>query len=96
MLRICRQNPKPNTELRNGTAAVEFAMLAPLYITLTLGTIEFGNALNRQNILASSLREGGRLAAMEWDDVLQPGQTANQKSHSGYPEPAEGQWCARR
>jgi hypothetical protein len=76
---VCRPNSKHDTQSRRGTAAVEFALLAPLFITLTSGTIEFGNALNRRNLLSSSLREGGRLAAMEWKDVLQSGETANQK-----------------
>lgn len=53
--------------------------MAPLFVTVTLGTIEFGNAFQRTNVLSSCLREGGRLAAMEYKDVILPGQTPNDK-----------------
>ena len=66
-------------ERRRGMATVEFALVAPMFVTITLGTIEFGNAFQRTNVLASTLREGGRLASMEYKDVLLEGQTANEK-----------------
>lgn len=64
---------------RHGAATVEFALVAPLFLTLVLGTIEMGTAINAAQTLNAAIREGGRLATMEFSGKLAPGQTANQK-----------------
>ncbi len=64
---------------RSGAALVEFALIAPVFLTLVLGSIEMGNALDTSNLMLSGLREGGRLATMDWKDTLPNGMTANQK-----------------
>lgn len=66
-------------ECRRGVAAVEFAVIAPLYLALLIGTLEIGKALETSNVLAAALREGGRLAGMDWDGVLPDGVTPNEK-----------------
>lgn len=58
---------------------MEFALIAPLFVTLTMGTIQAGIGLSAAESLTSALREAGRLATMEYDDRLQPGQTVNAK-----------------
>jgi hypothetical protein len=58
---------------------VEFAVLAPLFLTLSLGVIEAGQALEASNIMAAAVREGGRLACMDYDGIVGSGQTPNQK-----------------
>jgi Flp pilus assembly protein TadG len=47
-----------------GAAAVEFAILAPVLITLLLGTMEFGRAYNAQITLTNAAREGVRVMAV--------------------------------
>lgn len=64
---------------RRGAAAVEFALVAPLFIALTMGTIQAGIGISAAESLTSALREGGRLATMENEDRLQQGQSVNSK-----------------
>ena len=64
---------------RRGAALVEFALLAPLFLALVVGTIEGGQALDASNTLTSAVREAGRLAAMDWEDSIPNGKTPNQK-----------------
>ncbi|MBX3443123.1 MAG: pilus assembly protein [Planctomyces sp.] len=64
---------------RRGTATVEFAVIAPLFVTLALGTWEMGTAVTASNNLTASVREGGRLASMDFTGKLAQNQTPNQK-----------------
>lgn len=47
---------------RLGAAAVEFAIVAPLFFMLVFGCIEFGRALMVQQILTNTSRVGARQA----------------------------------
>lgn len=67
------------TTNRGGAAAVEFAVLLPLFLMLVFGTWEMGAALTAGTKLNAAVREGGRLASMDYEDSLAPGQTPNQK-----------------
>ncbi len=42
----------------DGAAAVEFAILLPVFVLLVLGMIEFGLVIWRQEILTNASREG--------------------------------------
>jgi len=64
---------------RHAAAAVEFAVLLPLFLMLVMGTWEMGAALAAGTKLNAAVREGGRLASMDYEDSLAAGQTANQK-----------------
>jgi Flp pilus assembly protein TadG len=64
---------------RRGVAAAEFAVLCPLFLMMVLGTWELGTALTNGTIIAAAVREGGRLAAMDFEPTLKNGETANQK-----------------
>ncbi len=66
-------------ERRRGAAIVEFAVIAPVFLILTLGTVELGYALNASNTLYGALREGGRLASQDFTPLLGPGESANDK-----------------
>jgi Flp pilus assembly protein TadG len=56
--RSCRRN-------RRGAAAVEFAFVAPVFILLVFGMIEFGRAIMVQQILTNAAREGARVAILD-------------------------------
>jgi len=58
---------------------VEFAVVAPVFLTLVIGLLEAGQALKAANIMASAVREGGRLAAMDWNGFVPEGFTPNEK-----------------
>ncbi|MCG6156063.1 TadE/TadG family type IV pilus assembly protein [Rubinisphaera margarita] len=70
------RNPGEN---RRGAALVEFAIVAPLFLTLILGTVEIGNALEASSQINAALREAGRLAGMDWVDIVADGETPNEK-----------------
>jgi Flp pilus assembly protein TadG len=54
---------------RRGSATVEFAVISPLFLLLLLGTVEMGSAINATQKLYSALREGGRLASMDYQNM---------------------------
>ncbi|NLX94660.1 MAG: pilus assembly protein [Rhodopirellula sp.] len=56
--RLCRKN-------RRGTAAVEFAVVAPLFFLLVLGMVEFGRMVMVQQIITNGSREGARMAVLD-------------------------------
>ncbi|MBS0205990.1 MAG: pilus assembly protein [Planctomycetes bacterium] len=64
---------------RRGAATVEFALMMPLFVTLTMATIQTGIQITAAQTLTSALREGGRIASMDYKSRLQSGQSINQK-----------------
>lgn len=48
---------------RKGAAVVEFAVVLPLFVLLTLGMLELGRMTNVQQVLVNASREGARMAA---------------------------------
>jgi Flp pilus assembly protein TadG len=46
-------------------AAVEFAVVAPLFFLLVFGMIEFGRAVMVQQVITNASREGARLAVLD-------------------------------
>lgn len=55
-----------HTKLRNrtGAAVVEFALVAPIFIMLVFGIIEFGRGVLVQQVITNATREGAREAAL--------------------------------
>ena len=51
-----------------GAAAVEFALILPVFLLLVLGMIEFARAYNVQISVTNAAREGARVMAIH-DDV---------------------------
>ena len=78
-MQVRHQQPLRRRSNRRGTALMEFAVLSPLFLTLALGMIEMGSGMRASGILDAALREGGRLASMDWIAVLEEGQTPNDK-----------------
>ena len=59
---------KPQTE-RRGIAATEFALVAPVFVMLFMGIVEISEAINANDVLSTALREGGRLASMDYSEI---------------------------
>lgn len=50
---------------RRGTAAVEFALVAPIFMLFLFGTIELGRLALARNVLANASREAARFAVIQ-------------------------------
>ncbi len=59
--RVCRLYRRN----RRGASAVEFAIVAPIFILLVFGMIEFGRMCMVQQLLTNASREGARLAVLD-------------------------------
>jgi Flp pilus assembly protein TadG len=70
---------KTNDRGRRGVAAVEFAIFAPVFAVLITGTVAASKALQATSVMSQALREGARLAAMDWTGVPTNGTTPNDK-----------------
>ncbi|NLE39560.1 MAG: pilus assembly protein [Pirellulaceae bacterium] len=49
---------------RRGAAAVEFAIVAPVFFLMILGMIEIGRAVMVQQVITNASREGARMAVL--------------------------------
>jgi Flp pilus assembly protein TadG len=76
---IYRQMTRRRSSIRRGAATVEFAFTAPLFVLVLLGICEMGRSVNASSQLTSAVREAGRLACMDFKDLVPSGMTANQK-----------------
>ena len=54
-----------NRNKRRGVSAVEFALVAPVFVLFIFGMIEFGRMVMVQQVLTNASREGARVAALE-------------------------------
>lgn len=59
----------PVTERQRGAAAVEFALVVPLLLSLLLGIVEFGYFLFLSASAAGAAREGARAMAITQDQA---------------------------
>lgn len=50
---------------RAGAAAVEFAIVAPVFFLVVLGIIEFGRMVMVQQVITNAAREGARIAVLD-------------------------------
>ena len=60
--RLCRRN-------RRGVAAVEFALVAPVFFLLIFGMIEFGRMIMVQQVITNGSREGARIAVLDGTSI---------------------------
>lgn len=58
LYRSCRKQ-------RRGAAVVEFAVVAPLFIMLVFGMIEYGRMVMVQQLIVNAAREGARLGVLD-------------------------------
>jgi len=64
---------------RRGIAAVEFAIVAPLFMILIFGVVELGIVIDTANKLETAVRGGCRLASTDWVTVVPEGVSLNEK-----------------
>ena len=64
---------------RRGAVAVEFAIVAPVLLTITFGLLELTRAFDAQNLMETAAREGARFASIDKEGLLQDGQSSNSK-----------------
>lgn len=50
---------------RRGASAVEFAVVAPVFLLLVLGMVEYGRMVMVQQVITNATREGARAAALD-------------------------------
>ena len=62
-LHALRSFPGTRARARGGVAAVEFALVLPLILSLLLGVWEVGRLIQVNQILSNAAREGGRQAS---------------------------------
>ncbi|MFN0016646.1 MAG: TadE/TadG family type IV pilus assembly protein [Pirellulaceae bacterium] len=60
-----RKPCRPARRKRLGAAAVEFALVAPLFFLLVFGMIEFGRMVMVQQVITNASREGARKAVLD-------------------------------
>ena len=53
-----------NKSKRRGVSAVEFALVAPVFLAILFGMIEFGRAIMVGQLVTNAAREGARLAVL--------------------------------
>jgi|GEM_PF-1063031 len=64
---------------RRGVAAVEFALIAPVFLALILGMVAVRRAVHTSTIMDAALAQSGRLASMDADLNLPSGMNLNDK-----------------
>jgi Flp pilus assembly protein TadG len=74
-----RIRQRKSKRFRRGAAAVEFALVAPIFVTIALGVSKTSQLFEVQNQLTTAVREGARLAAMDRTGLLSEGETTNAK-----------------
>ena len=52
-------------QMRLGSAVIEFALLAPIFLLFVFGIIEFGRVMQVKNVITNASREAARAAAFE-------------------------------
>ena len=62
---------------RRGASVVEFAIVAPVFILLVLGMIEYGRMIMVQQVITNASREGARQAALDGSTTTSVNSTVN-------------------
>lgn len=62
-MKVCTSPPTPAG--RSGAAAVEFALLMPVFLLVVWGIVEFGRAMMVGQLVTNAARHGARLAILD-------------------------------
>ncbi len=76
---ICLPSLAKKRRCRRAAVAVEFAVVAPLFLAIILGVTRVSHMYETQNLLASAAREGARFGAMDRNGMLGEGNSSNDK-----------------
>lgn len=68
-MKLPRRPAWSRRDRRRGAAVVEFAVVAPLLLTIVFGIIEYGYVFMVQQTLTNAAREGCRIAVLQTTDV---------------------------
>jgi hypothetical protein len=68
---------------RRGAAAVEFAVVAPVFLLLVFGMIEYGRMVMVQQVITNASREGARVAVLDGSTAQEVQDTVTQYLNSG-------------
>jgi Flp pilus assembly protein TadG len=68
---------------RCGSAAVEFAVVAPIFLLFVFGIIEYGRMVMVQQILTNSAREGARVGILDNSTQVDVETAVNQSLGAG-------------
>ena len=68
---------------QRGAAAVEFAVVAPIFVLLLFGMIEYGRMVMVQQMLTNATREGARRAVLDGTTMADVKTTVNDYLTSG-------------
>ena len=66
------------TPRRFGAAAVEFAIVAPLFLLFIFGVVEFGRVMLVKNVVTNASREAARVAIVEGANSTQVSAVADE------------------
>ena len=55
---------------RRGAALVELAVLSPLFLALVLMSVEIAASIHTIHRMGAALRESGRLASQDWNELV--------------------------
>jgi Flp pilus assembly protein TadG len=87
-----RQRPlRTLVRAQNGATAVEFALVAPVFLTLLFGIIEFGHALWAQQALQQTAISGARCMALPQSACASAG-TYSPTDTATYIQQVASQW----
>ena len=82
--RLIKQRLSRRTKLRRfGGAAVEFAIVGPLFFLFVFGIIEFGRVMMVKNVITNASREAGRVAVIDGTTSTEIEQVAREYSQAG-------------
>jgi Flp pilus assembly pilin Flp len=74
MFRFRTGSPPKRDDQQRGAAAVEFALIVPLLLSMLLGVIDFGMALGETISLEGAAREGARQGVTQGDVIASTSQ----------------------
>lgn len=74
MFRFRAGSPPNRDDKQRGAAAVEFALIVPLLLSMLLGVIDFGMALGQNISLQGAAREGARQGVTQGDVIASSSQ----------------------
>src|SRR5947208_2003439 len=74
MFKFPAGNPRNPDDHQRGAAAVDFALIVPMFLSMLLGVIDFGMAFGENISLQGAAREGARQGVTQGDVIASTSQ----------------------